>query len=130
MLSNELIYEGSITTGEIIQKMESPMDKLEAFNGILNCHGNASKPLTVYIGGSVGDLLCLLKADIGIVIGMSARLRTLGEQFGITFVPLFPGLVKKQRELSESGCCRWNEMSGILYTVSSWAEIHAAILGS
>nr|GMD25141.1 probable aminopyrimidine aminohydrolase, mitochondrial [Ipomoea batatas] len=128
--SNELIYEGSITTGEIIQKIESPMDKLEAFNGILNCHGNASKPLTVYIGGSVGDLLCLLKADIGIVIGMSARLRTLGEQFGITFVPLFPGLVKKQRELSESGCCRWNEMSGILYTVSSWAEIHAAILGS
>lgn len=128
--SNELIYEGSITTGEIIQKMESPMDKLEAFNDILNCLGNVSKPLTVYIGGSVGDLLCLLKADIGIVIGMSARLRTLGEQFGITFVPFFSGLVKKQRELSESGCCCWNGMSGILYTVSSWAEIHAAILGS
>ncbi|VFQ95861.1 unnamed protein product [Cuscuta campestris] len=127
--SNELVYEESITSGEMIQKMESPMDKLEAFNGILDNHGNESKPLTVYIGGSVSDLLCLLSADIGIVIGMSDMLRTLGEGFGVTFAPLFPGLVKKQRQLSECGCCNWNRMSGILFTVSSWAEIHAALLG-
>ncbi|CAH9081085.1 unnamed protein product [Cuscuta europaea] len=127
--SNELVYEGSITTGEIIQKVESPTDKLSAFNGILNSHGNKRKPLTVYVGGSVGDMLCLLNADIGIVIGMSDRLRILGERFGVTFIPFFSGLVKKHREMPGSGSFNWNSMSGILYTVSSWAEVHAAILG-
>lgn len=124
--SNELPYEGSVTTGDMIKKMESPMDKLQAFNDILKSRESNSKHTTVYVGGSVGDLLCLLNADVGIVIGLSAGLRRLGEQFGISFVPLFSGLVTKQRELAEGGL---KGMSGILYTVSSWSEIHAFILG-
>ncbi|PHT37888.1 putative aminopyrimidine aminohydrolase, mitochondrial [Capsicum baccatum] len=127
--SNELPYEGSVTTGDIIKKMESPMDKLQAFNDILKSHGNNGKHTTVYVGGSVGDFLCLLSADVGIVIGLSAGLKRLGVQFGISFVPLFSGLVTKQRELAEGGCSGWRGMSGILYTVSSWAEIHAFVLG-
>ncbi|KAA8543426.1 hypothetical protein F0562_021079 [Nyssa sinensis] len=129
--SNELDYKESITTGEIIKKVESPMEKLQAFNDVLKGCSNDGKHLTIYIGGSVGDLLCLLKADVGIVIGSSSSLRRLGDQFGISFVPLFSGLVKKQRELKEGGgSSNWKGLSGILYTVSSWAEIHAFILGS
>ncbi|KAK9282287.1 hypothetical protein L1049_005201 [Liquidambar formosana] len=128
--SNELAYEESISTGDIIRKVESPMEKLQAFNDILKGSSNDSKHLTVYIGGSVGDLLCLLKADIGIVISPSLSLRKLGDQFGISFVPLFSGVVNKQRELVEDGSYNWKGLSGILYTVSSWAEIHAFILGS
>ncbi|XP_009616741.1 bifunctional TH2 protein, mitochondrial-like isoform X1 [Nicotiana tomentosiformis] len=124
--SNELPYEGSVTTGDMIKKMESPMDKLQAFNDILKSRESNSKHTTVYVGGSVGDLLCLLNADVGIVIGLSAGLRRLGEQFGISFVPLFSGLVTKQRKLAEGSL---KGMSGILYTVSSWSEIHAFILG-
>ena len=76
------------------------------------------------------DLLCLLKADIGIVISPSANLKRLGGLFGVSFVPLFSGLVKKQREVIEGGPgCPWKGLSGTLYTVSSWAEIHAFILG-
>jgi hypothetical protein len=48
-----------------------------------------------------GDLLCLLEADIGIVVGSSTTLRKVGKQFGVSFVPLFPGLVGKQRQLAE-----------------------------
>ena len=81
--------------------MQSPIDKIQAFNDILQNCSNDSKNLTVYIGDSVGDLLCLLKADIGIVIGSSSSLRRVGSQYGVSFVPLFPGLVKKQKEYAE-----------------------------
>lgn len=106
------------------------MEKLQAFNNILNNRDKDGQHLTVYIGGSVGDLLCLLEADIGIVMGSSPTLRRLGEQFGISFVPLFSGLVAKQIGVVEVGSSNWKRLSGTLYTVSSWDEIHAFILGS
>ncbi|GAY40224.1 hypothetical protein CUMW_050360 [Citrus unshiu] len=97
--SNELVYEESISTGEIVNKLESPLEKLQAFNDILKDHSNDEQNLTVYIGGSPGDLLCLLEADIGIVIGSSSSLRRLGDHFGVSFVPLFSSLVERQKEL-------------------------------
>lgn len=122
--SNELVFEESISSGEILKKVQCPIEKLQTFDEICKKGGK----LSVYIGGSVEDLLCLLKADIGIVISPSANLERLGGLFGFSFVPLFSGLVKKQREFIEGGC-PWKGLSGTLYTVSSWAEIHAFILG-
>lgn len=66
---------------------------------------------------------------MGIVIGSSTSLRQVGSHFGVSFVPLFPGLVKKQRLLDGGGSPVWKGLSGVLYTVSSWAEVHAFILG-
>ncbi|KAH9771376.1 Bifunctional TH2 protein [Citrus sinensis] len=127
--ANEFTFKESISTGEIIEKVESPIDKVQAFNNTLEKYGTDRKNLSVYIGDSVGDLLCLLEADIGIVIGSSSSLRRVGSQFGVTFIPLYPGLVKKQKEYTEGSSSNWKEKSGILYTVSSWAEVHAFILG-
>ncbi|OVA02304.1 Thiaminase-2/PQQ biosynthesis protein C [Macleaya cordata] len=130
--ANEFAYEDAISTGEILRTVESPVDKVQAFKDILNKNESENSKLnvTVYIGDSVGDLLCLLEADIGIVVGSSESLRRVGSQFGVSFVPLFPGVVKKQKEFVESGLITgWEGQSGILYTVSSWAEIHALILG-
>ncbi|KAF2287546.1 hypothetical protein GH714_001233 [Hevea brasiliensis] len=127
--ANEFSFEVSISTGEIIKKVESPRDKVQAFNNILKNYSTDRKNLTVYIGDSVGDLLCLLQADIGIVIGSSLSLRRVGNQFGVSFLPLFPGLVKKQKEYIKESSSTWKGQSGTLYTVSSWAEIHAFILG-
>lgn len=127
--ANEFTFTESISTGQIVKKVESPLDKVQAFNDILKKYCNDRKNLTVYIGDSVGDLLCLLQADIGIVIGSSSSLRRVGSQFGVSFVPLFPGLVKKQKEYIGGSSSNWKGLSGILYTVSSWAEIHAFILG-
>lgn len=110
--------------------MQCPIEKLQTFNDICkNSNNSKGRNLSVYIGGSVEDLLCLLTADIGVVISPSANLLDLGGLFGFSFVPLFSGLVKKQRELIEGGCPCWKGLSGTLYTVSSWAEIHAFILG-
>uniref|UniRef100_A0A2P2IJH2 Thiaminase-2/PQQC domain-containing protein n=2 Tax=Rhizophora mucronata TaxID=61149 RepID=A0A2P2IJH2_RHIMU len=127
--ANEFIFEESMSTGEIVQKIESPTDKVRAFRDILKNYTDDKKNLTVYIGDSVGDLLCLLQADIGIVIGSSLSLRRVGSQFGVSFVPLFPALVEKQKVYAEGGSSCWKGISGTLYTVSSWAEIHAFVLG-
>ena len=130
--ANEFTFKESISTGEIVKKVESPIDKVQAFNDILKKCSNNKKKLTVYIGDSVGDLLCLLEADIGIVFGSISSLRRLGRRFGVTFVPLFPGLVNKQKECTEGSSSIWKGkgLTGTLYTVSNWAEIHAFILGS
>ncbi|GJV14815.1 bifunctional TH2 protein, mitochondrial-like protein isoform X1 [Tanacetum coccineum] len=125
--ANEFEYEGSLSTGEIVKKVESPIDKLQAFTDILkNCDQSDKTNLTIYIGDSVGDLLCLLEADIGIVIGSSSSLRRIASHFGVSFVPLFPALVKKQKELVEGNSFSWKGISGVLYTVSSWAEDFSA----
>ncbi|KAG5549697.1 hypothetical protein RHGRI_014858 [Rhododendron griersonianum] len=127
--ANEFVYDNSVSTGEIVRKVESPIDKVQAFRDILTNHRSEKKDFTVYIGDSVGDLLCLLEADVGIVLGSSSSLRRVGSHFGVSFIPLFPGLVKKQKECVEGSSSSWKGLSGILYTVSSWAEIHAFILG-
>lgn len=127
--SNEFNFEGSISTGAIDLKMQSPLDKVEEFMKVLN-QSSSGKHLSVYIGDSVGDLLCLLKADIGIVVGSSASLRKVGTRFGVSFVPLYPGVITKQRQLSEEGSPGWRGLSGILYTASSWSEIQAFVLGA
>ncbi|XP_044503704.1 bifunctional TH2 protein, mitochondrial-like [Mangifera indica] len=128
--SNELVYEESISTGDIVKNLESPLEKCQILNDIVKDCSNNGQNLTVYIGVSLGDLLCLLEADIGIVIGSSSSLRRLGKQFGVSFIPLFSGLVEKQKELTNDSSFTWKKMSGTLYTVSSWAEIQAFILGS
>ncbi|CAL9191385.1 unnamed protein product [Musa hybrid cultivar] len=128
--SNEFDYEESVSTGEIVRTMESPMDKVKTFRSILANLSSEKKHLSVYIGDSVGDLLCLLEADVGIVIGSSISLRRVGEQFGVSFVPLYPGLIRKQREVPSEDSLVWNGLSGVLYTASSWTEIHAFLFGA
>ncbi|WZZ08733.1 hypothetical protein YC2023_094654 [Brassica napus] len=124
--ANEFTFEESISTGEIERKVESPIDKAQQFKSILqNRKKDEEKSiLTVYIGDSVGDLLCLLEADIGIVVASSSSLRRVGSHFGVSFVPLFSGIVQKQKQEET-----WKGLSGTLYTVSSWAEIHSFALG-
>ncbi|KAJ8542318.1 hypothetical protein K7X08_017184 [Anisodus acutangulus] len=129
--ANEFIFEENLSTAEIIKKVECPIDKAQAFRKILNNCSNDKKNLTVHVGDTASDLLCLLQADIGIVLNPSSSLRRVGNHFGVSFIPLFPGIVEKQKicAAGEGSSC-WNGLSGVLYTVSSWAEIHLFILGS
>ncbi|KAJ0719351.1 putative aminopyrimidine aminohydrolase [Helianthus annuus] len=128
--ANEFIYEGLLSTGEIMKKVESPLDKLHVFNDVLKEHDQCDQTnITIYIGDSIGDLLCLVEADIGIVIGSSSSLRKVGGHFGVSFMPLWLGLVMKQREHVEGSGFSWNRRSGVVYTVSSWDEIRCLIVG-
>ncbi|KFK27863.1 hypothetical protein AALP_AA8G438900 [Arabis alpina] len=129
--ANEFTFEESISTGEIERKVESPIDKAQQFKSIVENRNQKKNQLTIYIGDSVGDLLCLLEADIGIVVSSSSSLRRVGSHFGVSFVPLFSGIVQKQQQHNAEGesSSTWKGLSGTLYTVSSWAEIHSFILG-
>ena len=62
----------------------------------------------------VGDFLCLLYADVGVVINSSARMRKLAILFGVKHVPPFPTLVKKQKELVTNGSGLWHSVYGLL----------------
>ncbi|XP_060212439.1 bifunctional TH2 protein, mitochondrial-like isoform X3 [Lycium barbarum] len=129
--ANEFIHEENLSTGEIVKKVETPIDKLQACRKILNNYNNDKNNLTVQVGDSPNDLLCLLQADISIVLNPSTSLKRVRDYFGVSFIPLFPGIVEKQKIFAageESSC--WNGLSGVLYTISSWAEIHAVMLGS
>lgn len=128
--SNEFAFEGSVSTGQINRKMESPLDKVNKFKSIKSEVDSTTSSLSVYIGDSVGDLLCLLEADIGIVVGSSTTLRSVGKQFGVSFVPLLPGLVDKQRRLGKQEASVFKARSGVLHTVCSWAEVQAFVLGN
>ncbi|KAI3932787.1 hypothetical protein MKW92_036232 [Papaver armeniacum] len=131
---NAFDYADGIFTGEVTrQAHQSVTAKLKYFEDMEqeNEDEHGLDALTVFIGTSVGDLLCLLEADIGIVIGSNRRLIEVGKHFGVRFVPLYAGVVEKQKKHSNSGNSTvWmGGLSGILYTVSSWTEIHAFILG-
>ncbi|RZC58945.1 hypothetical protein C5167_006250 [Papaver somniferum] len=131
---NEFSYADGTFTGEVTrQAHQSVTAKLKYFEDMVQEHASEHGvgARTVYIGDSVSDLLCLLTADIGIVIGSNKSLMKAGKHFGITFTPLFAGVVKEQRKRFETGNpIVWKGgLSGTLYTVASWIEIHAFILG-
>ena len=70
-------------TGEIQPLIQSARDKGQAFTWLLEHHrrttcgggGGRRGGGVVYVGDSVSDLLPLLEADIGVVIGQNALLR-------------------------------------------------------
>lgn len=129
MHANEFIFEENLSTGVIVKKVECPFDKVQTFSEILNNCSNDKKNLTVQVGDTMSDLLCLLQADIGIVLKPSPNLIRVGNHFGVSFTPLSRGIVEKQKIYGAKDSTCWNKLSGVLYTVSSWAEIDMFILG-
>ncbi|KAI7740630.1 hypothetical protein M8C21_003924, partial [Ambrosia artemisiifolia] len=111
--ANEFVYEGHVSTGEIIKKVETPLDKHQVFTNVIKEHEQTN--ISIYIGDSIGDLLCLVEADIGIVVGSSSSLRKLGGHYGVSFMPLWLGLVMKQREHVEGSGFSWTQRSGVVY---------------
>jgi hypothetical protein len=110
--------------------VESPVDKLKIFNNIWSASKDEdTKHIAIYIEECLGDLFFLPRIYIGIVNSTSSTRRRVGNFFGVPFVPLFSDFLKQERAYVE-GPSHWTKESGILYTVSSWSEIHDFILGS
>ncbi|XP_052180054.1 bifunctional TH2 protein, mitochondrial-like [Diospyros lotus] len=126
--ANELAFEGSVSTGGIIDTIVSPADRVSVLEEIVNQYSNQKK-LTVYAGESVEELLPLLRADIGIVVGPSSSLKRVGTQLGVTFRSLFSASISVQNGTTPTQRPNWKASPGLLYTVSSWTEIDAFVLG-
>lgn len=121
----------NISTGKVDKQVSSSFDKERHFLNLLKS-GPKSKQsgLSVFIGDSIGDLLALLKANIGIVIGQSGTMRRVCKVFGIILVPLS----------DLYGCHDWTSVcetrtlnikdNNVLYETNSWQEIGELLLGN
>jgi 2-hydroxy-3-keto-5-methylthiopentenyl-1-phosphate phosphatase len=113
--TNKLDFVNGTSNGIIDKKFVTASDKEVQLQGIIE---NAGNGVTIYIGDSFTDILALLKADIGIIIGESKSILKVCNDFGIHVVPL-----------SEWSYGRFNnsEESKVLFSVSHWNEIQKFI---
>ncbi|KAG6553729.1 hypothetical protein Mapa_004644 [Marchantia paleacea] len=136
---NELRFNNlHVSDGNIDRRIESAVDKEKVLEKILSqakqkVNQNRDS-LLIYVGDSVTDLLCLLRADVGIVIGESISLERMAAAFGIKMLPLYTGLLEREQKSNhgdgENSRSFWRKMDGVLYRVSCWNELNAFLLGS
>ena len=75
----------------------------------------------IYLGDSTTDLLALLAADIGILIGNSASTRDVASKFGIALKPLHAA----QANNVEALCSATEE--GSVWEAESWEEVRVCL---
>ncbi|MCO5591030.1 hypothetical protein L7F22_045006 [Adiantum nelumboides] len=125
--SNEFITSGSCTSGDIKRVIETPFDKERVFEELMHNLKSLSRSVrSIYIGDSVTDLLCLLEADMGIVIGSDSTLQRVSKAFGVLMMPLYKGVL----EMAKLGNARGGKKPGVIYTVRDWHEISAFLIAS
>lgn len=84
---NSFLFEGELFLGIIGNKLRSVFDKEIVFQDLVrNRFLDSFDGILVFVGDLVGDILVLLKLDVGIVIGKSYILRKVVKLFGIKFL--------------------------------------------
>lgn len=131
ILANNFPFKDDLSTGKIGSTINSAFDKEQAFKELCNCN-EMPCGYSVYIGDAITDLLALLTADIGIVIGKSTTMRKVIKAFGITFQPLsdVPQLLSVNHCQRGDGLKHFRQGQRILYEANSWNEIGFSVLGS
>ncbi|CAM9251698.1 unnamed protein product [Ectocarpus sp. 12 AP-2014] len=135
--SNDLVFdEHGVSTGEIAVKIPGSFGKHQRFLDLAamareSVASSESSPrlMTVYVGDSVTDLLAMLDADVGIVVGHSGSFEKVARAFGIDIRPLASvyeamdgtGELPRRGAPSGSGQC--------VYRASQWAEIDVFLFG-
>lgn len=128
--------ESGISSGELAVQVSGSFGKHQRF---LNLEAAAretfaspepsARSITIYVGDSVTDLLAMLDADVGIVVGESGTFKKAASAFGIAVRPLasaygaLDGTEEslRQRAPDPAGQC--------VYRVSQWAEIEVFLFG-
>jgi hypothetical protein len=118
-----------LSTGRIQVVVDGPGGKLRhflAFQREKKKEGdggkeNRIKNRSVFIGDSVTDVLALMAADVGLVVGRSETLRKMVKVLGWEVRPLLA--FEEEGEWEEGGRRR------VLYEAEDWAEIAACLYG-
>lgn len=121
-----------LSTGRIQVVVDGPGGKLRHFRAL--CEGaqpqphagvrrRPPRPTTVFIGDSMTDLLALGRADAGLIVGRSQRLRQLAAALGWRVAPLVAFPVEGAAAEGEGGGGR------VLYEAEDWLDIAAALYG-
>lgn len=128
IFANSLPLEGELSSGNLGKKVKSAFDKEIIFQDLLcNKSVDSSEGLSVFVGDSIGDILAMLKSDVGIVIGKSQTLRKVAKSFGIKLLPL-----EEIQKITRNGCQEQTipKQKGVLFEASSWNEIGVALFGT
>ena len=116
--TNKLQFENNISNGNMDKQFISAFDKEICLQNIIDNAENTG--VTIYIGDSFTDLLALLKADIGIIIGKSKSMFTVCNNFGIHIIPLHKWSFEQFT----------NEEKKVLFSVDNWNEIQTFIFNN
>eukprot|EP00850_Spirogloea_muscicola_P020677 SM000223S07305 [mRNA] locus=s223:59029:71140:- [translate_table: standard] len=108
--ANELVFTSDgQSTGSLDWYLQSPLDKERLMMNTLTCKASKAeeqimqpevaghvRPWSVFVGDSTTDLLALLHADVGIVLGDNATLSRVLSRFGIRLYPLLLAFVESK----------------------------------
>eukprot|EP00929_Paragymnodinium_shiwhaense_P020217 TRINITY_DN13542_c0_g1_i2.p1 TRINITY_DN13542_c0_g1~~TRINITY_DN13542_c0_g1_i2.p1 ORF type:complete len:346 (+),score=54.00 TRINITY_DN13542_c0_g1_i2:110-1147(+) len=84
--SNELVWStDGVATGEIRQRVPGGLAKRVHLQTMREAHDERT---VIYVGDSVTDLLALLEADLGIIVGESSSLARVAHDYGVTIKDL------------------------------------------
>lgn len=128
IFANSLPLEGELSSGHLGKKLTSAFDKEIIFQDLVcNKSTGGSEGISVYVGDSIGDVLALLKSDVGIVIGKSHTFRKVAKSFGIKLLPL-----QEIQKMSQNGCQEHTipKQKGVLFEAPSWNEIGLTLFGT
>lgn len=84
--ANHLLGKNGLSNGKIGKEMISSFDKKSVMQMLL-----AKKEIpgaSIFVGDAITDLLCLIEADFGVIIGDSKSLLKTASTFGIDVIPL------------------------------------------
>ncbi|CAB1096050.1 unnamed protein product [Ectocarpus sp. CCAP 1310/34] len=135
--SNDLVFdEHGVSTGEIAVKIPGSFGKHQRFLDLAamareSVASSESSPrlMTVYVGDSVTDLLAMLDADVGIVVGNSGSFERVARAFGIDILPLASvyEAMDGRGELPTTGAPLGSGQR--VYRASQWTEIDVFLFG-
>lgn len=127
--------ESGISSGEIAVQVSGSFGKhqrfltLEAAARETFASSEPARSITIYVGDSVTDLLAMLDADVGIVVGNSGTFDKAAGAFGIAVRPLASayGVLDGTEKLRRQGAP--DPTGQCVYRVSQWAEIDVFLFG-
>lgn len=128
IFANSFPVEGELSSGIIGKKLRSAFDKEIIFQDLVGSRClDSSDGISVFVGDSIGDILALLKSDVGIVIGKSHTLRKVAKSFGIKLLPL-----QEIKKMTRNGCHEQAVpiQKGVLFEAPSWNEIGFTLFGT
>lgn len=100
--------------GRIQLIVQGAAEKRERIIELIEQAGDAG--LVVYVGDSATDLLALLEANVGILIGESNTARRVARRFGVQIKPLPSSIV-------ECGAQSNLDSRGVVFEATNWDEI-------
>ncbi|XP_024537418.1 bifunctional TH2 protein, mitochondrial [Selaginella moellendorffii] len=128
--SNDLVYDEKGTSDGTFQGVvQDAFDKeaiLHALRRMYNVYPDENKR-AVFLGDSTNDLLALLDADLGIVMGHNPALREMLLRYNLQLFPLAIAAAHIQASI-ESGNPKSYRHSGVLFEASGWSEVEACLL--